>query len=125
MPPFPVDPQTLDLIEMAIRPGPEAERSSLGDLCVLMTALAAHPDVDSEALAEYHPHDIIASLVDEVRRLRPADPDAGLEPAHVQVHDYIRSLGNQMPHDVAHRNAMIWRGVGAALEARQNGETAA
>jgi hypothetical protein len=64
LPPFPVDPQTLDLLDAAIRPGPEAVRSSLGELCQLMADLSG---VDGPA---YHPNDVIVALVDEVRRLR-------------------------------------------------------
>ncbi len=66
LPPFPVDSQTLDLIAAAVRPGPDAERSSLADLCTLITQLSGTTEPD----VSYHHNDVIAALVDEVRRLR-------------------------------------------------------
>lgn len=79
LPPFPVDDQTLGLIEAAINgAGIEGGRSSLGDLCELMSemggsALRAVECVDENiAVAVYHPNSIIAALVTEVRRLRGA-----------------------------------------------------
>ena len=39
------------------------------------------------------------------------------QPAYDAVYAYIRSLGDQMPPDAVHRNAIIWRGVAAALDA--------
>ncbi|KPC89904.1 hypothetical protein ADL27_38475 [Streptomyces sp. NRRL F-6602] len=33
------------------------------------------------------------------------------------VFSYIRRLGDVMPNDTVHRNALIWRGVEAALGA--------
>lgn len=86
LPPFPVDDGTLDLLWRAMHPGPEADRSSMGDLLRLMSELGGS---DTEAVAEvhddgsdggtsivsmrdphYHDHDVIAALVTEVRRLR-------------------------------------------------------
>lgn len=73
LPPFPVDPQSLDLLDAAIRPGPEAERSSLHDLCQLMSQLGgATGDPDDEEDPQYHPNDVIAALIDEIRRLHAA-----------------------------------------------------
>ena len=37
--------------------------------------------------------------------------------AYDAVYAYIDQLGNQLPPDPAHRNAMIWTAVSAALEA--------
>ena len=37
--------------------------------------------------------------------------------AYDAVYAYIRQLGDQLPPDEVHRNAMIWRAVQAALEA--------
>lgn len=79
LPPFPVDEQTLDLIEAALNPGPDAVRTSVTDLCQMYSELAGSDleAVESEEAgittmrdAQYHPHDIIAALVGEVRRLR-------------------------------------------------------
>jgi hypothetical protein len=44
------------------------------------------------------------------------------EGAHAAVYAYIGSLGDSMPYDPAERNAMIWRGVHAALEGGPNAE---
>lgn len=55
-PSFPVDDTTLDLVWSAIHPGPEAERSSLGDLLTM--------------LGNVHEHDVISALIQEVRRQR-------------------------------------------------------
>lgn len=79
LPPFPVDDTTLDLLEHALNPGPHAERSSVGDLCRLYSELAGSDlnaveetigEVTVMRDAEYHPHDVIAALLAEVRRLR-------------------------------------------------------
>lgn len=67
LPSFPVDPQTLDLLERAVRPGDDAERSSLGDFCALMTHLGGSPDGPDDPA--YHYNDVIGALIDEVRRL--------------------------------------------------------
>ncbi|HEY3259967.1 MAG TPA: hypothetical protein VGJ95_06800 [Pseudonocardiaceae bacterium] len=80
LPPFPVDDQTLDLLTDAINgTSGEGGRSSVGDLCQLYSELGGS---DLDAVEEddgrirvmrdpqYHPNDIIAALVDEVRRLR-------------------------------------------------------
>jgi len=40
-------------------------------------------------------------------------------PAYDAVYRHIRDLGDHMPPDTVHRNAMIWRGVQAAVEAMQ------
>lgn len=79
LPPFPVDDQTLDLLDAAINPGPDAERSSVADLCGMYSELAGadlgavesgdeHMAVMRDPM--YHPNDVIAALVGEVRRLR-------------------------------------------------------
>ncbi len=83
LPAFPVDPETLNLLRLAIRPGTEAKRSSMGDLLVLMSELAGS---DTDAVEEvttsdsgtvyvmrdpqYHVHDVVIALADEVIRLR-------------------------------------------------------
>lgn len=93
LPPFPVDDGTLDLISTAIDPGPEAARSSLGDLLILLsemggsdTSAVAHvvepgdewdPGIDGAEIVMmrdpcYHDHDLIRALVAEIRRLRAA-----------------------------------------------------
>ena len=79
LPTFPVDDQTLDMIDMALDPPPGSERTSIGELCDLIAAMGgSDPDaVQSEEDgvqymrdASYHPNDVIAALVAEVRRLR-------------------------------------------------------
>ncbi|MEU1088984.1 hypothetical protein ABZ401_19475 [Streptomyces sp. NPDC005892] len=55
-------------------------------------------------------HPAPASDVAEVR------PDPR-QPAHDAVFEYIRSLGEYLPPDRVHRNAVIWRAVQAALDA--------
>lgn len=87
LPPFPVDPGTLDLLWTAINPGPDAERSSVGDFLSLMSQLGGS-DVEVVVSVErgevfgieadiyvmrdpaYHDHDVIRALIAEVRRLR-------------------------------------------------------
>jgi hypothetical protein len=80
LPPFPVDDQTLDLLTAALDgAGIEGGRSSVGDLCQLFSELGgADPDAVESVEdgirimrdPQYHPNDIIAALIDEVRRLR-------------------------------------------------------
>jgi hypothetical protein len=79
LPPFPVDDQTLDLLDAALHPGPDAERTSVTDLCRLYSELAGSDltAVESDEGrvtvmrdAEYHANDVISALVAEVRRLR-------------------------------------------------------
>ena len=59
-------------------------------------------------------------------RHRPIGPECGRDvlvgvhaqkPAYDAVYAYIRALGDHMPPDPVHRNAMIWRAVHAALDA--------
>ena len=81
LPPFPVDDTTLDLLWSALHPDPEvSDRSTVTDLCVMLSELGGS---DTTAVAEqdgdvrmmrdpqYTAHDILAALVEEVRRLRP------------------------------------------------------
>lgn len=82
LPPFPVDDATLDLVWGALHPGPEAERSSLFDMLDLYSRLGgSDPDatVENDDLPDdivelrdpqYSPHDLIAALITEIRRLR-------------------------------------------------------
>ena len=53
---FPVDDSTLDLVYMAVRPPEDSERSSLYDLLAMM--------------GDAHQNDVIAALIEEIRRLR-------------------------------------------------------
>jgi len=89
LPPFPVDDQTLDLLWLAINPGPEAERSSLYDFANFFselggsdTAALEEEDLTGEVVSgevvsvyrdpTYTPHCIIGALIEEIRRLRKA-----------------------------------------------------
>jgi hypothetical protein len=68
LPPFPTDEQTLGLLWAAIHPDPEvAERSSVTDLCVMYSVLGG---ADAIGGPMYHPNDMIAALITEIRRLR-------------------------------------------------------
>jgi hypothetical protein len=80
LPPFPVDDQTLDLLSAALN-GSEIEggRSSVGDLCHLYSDLGGSDlnavESDDGVMRvmrdpHYHPNDIIAALIAEIRRLR-------------------------------------------------------
>jgi hypothetical protein len=88
LPPFPVDPATLDLLDLALDPrshgDPDAETSSVWDLLRLMSEMAGS---DTTAVAEqvcdgivvmrdphYHDHDVLKALIAEIRRLR-REPD--------------------------------------------------
>lgn len=70
LPPFPVDPETLRLLDAAIRPGVESDRTSLGEFLELMTRLGGG-DPDEVG---YHHNDVIAALLDEVCWLREGRP---------------------------------------------------
>lgn len=89
LPPFPVDDSALDMLSTALNPGPDAERTSLFDLLDLYSELAGsdttavdeddnlnhdgnefHPAVRVMRDPSYSPHDVIAALIAEVRRLR-------------------------------------------------------
>lgn len=99
LPPFPVDPTTLDLLMLAIDPGgPDrmSNRSSVGELLIMLSQLGgsdtdattsdedvpdaviqhvrhlAGPDAEIVVLRDpqYHEHDVIRALIEEVRRLR-------------------------------------------------------
>lgn len=90
LPPLPVDDEALALYMAALRPGPEAERSSLGELLDLYSQMAgSDPEAVEEVLHEswdgepdmvvlrdpmYHPNDLIVALIDEIQRLRGAQP---------------------------------------------------
>jgi hypothetical protein len=91
LPDFPVDPETLDLLSIALDPGPDAGRTSVSDFLDLMSFMGgSDPDAVAEVLEEadpydsgrhgadivmmrdplYHEHDVIRALIAEVRRLR-------------------------------------------------------
>ncbi len=69
LPPFPVDDQTLNLLEAAMNPrehgDPNAETASVWPLLTFMSQMAGAGDT-----AHYHDNDVHASLIAEVRRLR-------------------------------------------------------
>jgi hypothetical protein len=90
LPEFPVDDSTLDLLSIALNPGPEAERTSLDELLTLLSQMGGS-DTDAVASVEvmphpfspgdsieacvmrdpaYHPNDVISALIAEIRRLR-------------------------------------------------------
>jgi len=90
LPPFPTDDSTLDLIEMAINPGPDAERTSLDELLVLMSQMGGsdtdavssvevipHPfspgdSIEAQVMRDpaYHHNDVIQALIDALRKER-------------------------------------------------------
>jgi hypothetical protein len=86
LPDFPVDEETLGLLSIALDPashGIPAECSSVGSFLEFMSQLggsdisAVTEELDGVAVmrdAAYHQHDVIRSLVAEVRRLRAATP---------------------------------------------------
>ncbi|ARX81568.1 hypothetical protein SMD44_00966 [Streptomyces alboflavus] len=51
-----------------------------------------------------------------MRGSRGADPR---QPAYDAVYAHLSALGDHMPADRVHRNAMIWRAVHAALDAME------
>lgn len=90
LPPFPVDPGSLDLLMAAINPwehgDPDARSSCVADLLEFMSQMGGS---DTKAIAEvhddgsdggpsivtmrdpmYHEHNVIEALVQEIRRLR-------------------------------------------------------
>jgi hypothetical protein len=62
---------------------------------------------------EGHPE---PSSDDELNPVLPVRLDPR-QPAYDAAYDYIRALGDYLPPDPAHRNAVIWRAVHAALGA--------
>lgn len=84
LPPFPVDDGTLDLLWTAMHPGPETERSSVSELLILLSELGGSDTraVDPAGLElwddyvqvlrdpQYHEHDVLTALIEEIRRLR-------------------------------------------------------
>jgi len=83
LPPFPVDDGTLDLLWTALHPDPAvSERSSVSDLLRMFEEMAGADPTAVEYITDsglhmmrdptYHPNDVIAALITEVRRLRGA-----------------------------------------------------
>ena len=83
LPPFPVDDLTLDLLGAALDPrghGDEsAERTCVGDFLRFMSELGGSDTEAVESIEDgihmmrdpqYHEHDIIGALIEEIRRLR-------------------------------------------------------
>lgn len=79
---FPVDDETLALLDRALDPTPTG-RTSMGELLDLLSGYDPDKvvpllDGDGREVLDaveyphpiYHPHDVIRALVDEVRRLR-------------------------------------------------------
>lgn len=122
LPPFPVDDGTLDLLSIALDPGEESERSSVGDFLEFMSQMGGSDTTAVDSVewgdplgmdesveihmmrdAAYHEHDIIRALVAEVRRLRPHG-----EPAHLVSAEWLEDVTSE--RDEA-RNAV--RGMAA------------
>lgn len=90
LPPFPVDEGTLDLLWLALNPGPDAERTSVCDFLDLMaemggsdiTAIEQVLDDGSDGRSptylmrdqRYHEHNVMSALIEEIRRLRASPP---------------------------------------------------
>lgn len=98
LPPFPVDEATLDLLSIALDPGPESQGASVWDFLTLMSQLggsdtdavesvetvAGLPDLAPDLVdgdegsyevnvmrdPHYHEHDVMRALIAEIRRLR-------------------------------------------------------
>jgi hypothetical protein len=94
LPPFPVDDATLDLCWSALHPDPEVFASSgVGEFLQFMSEMAGSDvkaveeviDDGSDGGAEihmmrdpqYHHNDLIAALIDEIRRLRATQVGGG------------------------------------------------
>ncbi len=80
LPPFPVDPGTLDLLWIALHPDPEIQdRTSLYDFLDFVSQMGGS---DTTAVAQEHGgitmmrdqcyshHDVIMALIEEIRHLR-------------------------------------------------------
>ena len=83
LPPFPVDDRTLDLLGAALDPrghgDASAERTCVGDFLRFMSELGGSDTEAVESIEDgihmmrdpqYHEHDIIGALIEEIRRLR-------------------------------------------------------
>lgn len=96
LPPFPVDDGTLDLLSLALDPGEDAERTSVGDFLDFMSQMGGsdttavdrvetgpHPFIEGESVefhymrdVAYHEHDVLRALIAEIRRLRARRTEA-------------------------------------------------
>lgn len=116
LPEFPTDDGTLDLIMMALDPGPEATRTSLSDLLDLMSQLGGSDTTAIEEVLHLDPRD------DDPYDSRGDQPDWGPE-VHVMrdpvyhEHDVIRALIKELREtrrevddksDVGHMVADAW-----------------
>lgn len=87
LPPFPTDDGTLDMIMLAIDPGPEAERSSLLDLLDFLSQLGHggsavsevevidpgsehEPAIVFDPAPSYSVNDMVRALIDALREAR-------------------------------------------------------
>lgn len=114
LPPFPVDPTTLDLLMLAIDPGgPDrmSNRSSVHELLIMLSQLGgsdtdavvdddtapaellaqvrelAGPDAEITIMRDpqYHEHDVIRALIAEIWRLRTPTSTPTPTPGHITV----------------------------------------
>lgn len=130
LPPFPVDPGTLDNLLTAVDPwaaGIEtAERSSLNDFLTLMSQLGGS---DTDAVEEvvhdgsdgtsaihmmrdqqYHPNDVIAALIREIQRLRAVVEDENVAAALAAAKAWRRA-----PQTVGYEQSRTLTGPEVAL----------
>lgn len=73
----------------------------------------SEPEADENGTDEGRPE---PPSEDDLNDALPVRPDPR-QPAYDAVYDYIRRLGDYLPPDRRHRNAIIWRAVHAALDA--------
>ncbi len=133
LPPFPVDDETLNMLSMALDPGPEADRTSVNEFLELMSQMGGS---DTTAVAEvihddprdedpyesrgdqpnmgleihvmrdqqYHEHDVLRALIAEVRNLR--------DPAIATPREYaaLRAM-ERLVHELAKLRTKLETGV--------------
>jgi hypothetical protein len=84
LPPFPVDDETLDLLDRALRPDETSPVSSLGAFLTFMSEMGGSDPAAVESESDgirvmrdpsYHPNDLVLALVGEIRRLRGGGSD--------------------------------------------------
>lgn len=98
----------------------------MNDRPIHVTCAALHTDAEGntipcpDGVREFPPQDEDSRpeppAEDELHSVLPVTPDPR-QPAFDAVYDYTRALGDYLPSDTAHRNAIIWRAVNVALDA--------
>jgi hypothetical protein len=109
------DPNTPEAPQKATGGPQNASEGPSGQRETLRGQNGAHAGAESLDVEQPRgPVDWARQQAAEREQQAAADPR---QPAYDAVYAYIRELGDYMPPTTTHRNAVIWRGVHAALDA--------